>query len=58
MAAPQPPPSGRLALAIGWTLSIVIVLGLMGAGYVRRADIMAAWPASTRLYAAFGLAGP
>jgi predicted Zn finger-like uncharacterized protein len=56
MAAPQAPPRGRVALAAAWAASVVIVLAFLGAGYVWRSDIMAAWPPSTRLYAAFGLA--
>jgi hypothetical protein len=59
MTSPQPPPRGRLALAAAWTVSLLVALGLLAAAYVWRADIMAAWPPSTRLYAAFGLAdGP
>jgi predicted Zn finger-like uncharacterized protein len=56
MAAPQPPPRGRLALAAAWTASVIVVLGVLAAGYVWRAEIMAAWPPSARLYATFGLA--
>jgi predicted Zn finger-like uncharacterized protein len=60
MAAPQPAPRRRLALALAaaWTASIVIVLVVVAAAYLWRTDIMAAWPPSTRLYAAFGLAAP
>ena len=57
MAPPAPPPTS-LALRLAWLGSIILVLLLLCAGYVWRADVMAAWPPSARLYAALGLAGP
>lgn len=51
--APSSPPD-RFAVA-GWVMT-VLVLGLAAyAGYAFRAEIMAAWPPSQRLYALLGL---
>jgi predicted Zn finger-like uncharacterized protein len=47
-------PTDRFAL-LGWLLTVaVVVVGLL-AGYAFRAEIMAAWPPATRLFAALGL---
>jgi predicted Zn finger-like uncharacterized protein len=47
----------RTAAWLGWAVSIVIWGLVVWAAYHYRADIMAAWPPSQRLYAALGL-GP
>lgn len=47
----------RTAVWLGWLVSLVIWGLVIWAGYHYRADIMAAWPPSQRLYAALGL-GP
>ncbi len=47
----QPP---RTA-AIGWLLSLVVLIGLGVAAYHWRADIVRVWPPSERAYEAFGL---
>jgi predicted Zn finger-like uncharacterized protein len=54
MADPAPPPAS-LALRLAWIGSIVLVLALLGAAVTWRTQVMAAWPPSTRLYAALGL---
>jgi predicted Zn finger-like uncharacterized protein len=58
MATPQRRQRAGLALSIAWLGSILLVAALLGAGYVERAQVMAVWPPSIRLYAALGLAGP
>jgi predicted Zn finger-like uncharacterized protein len=55
MAAPLPPPGPRLALRFAWVASVVIILAGLGGALVWRADVMAVWPPSTRLFAALGL---
>jgi len=42
---------------LGWVASIVIWALVVWAAYAYRAEVMAAWPPSQRLYAALGL-GP
>jgi hypothetical protein len=56
-AAEEPPASYRnSALAwAAWAASIAVLLLLLWAGYAWRAQVMQAWPASERLYAALGL---
>lgn len=48
---------GRPGVWLGWLASAVIWGLVIWAGYAYRADIMAAWPPSQRLYVALGL-GP
>lgn len=43
-------------LAIAWALSVLVVVGGLVTLAVKRDRVMAAWPPSTRLYAALGLA--
>ena len=50
-------PRRRTGVWVGWIVSIVIWALVVWAAYHYRADIMAAWPPSQRLYAALGL-GP
>jgi hypothetical protein len=47
-------------LRLAWAASVLILVLLAWAAYGWRAEIMHAWPASERLYAALGLlpAGP
>jgi hypothetical protein len=56
------PPARREAtlLRLAWAASVLILVLLAWAAYGWRAEIMHAWPASERLYAALGLlpAGP
>jgi predicted Zn finger-like uncharacterized protein len=52
--APPAPPRGGSVLAAAWVASIVLLAGCGWAGWEYRADVMAAWPASTRLYQALG----
>ena len=49
--------SGLLPIA-AWIASLVLLALLVDAAYIWRAQIMAAWPPSERLYAALGLAHP
>ena len=51
--APHAPPAG---LVRAWVASIAVVLAAIGALLVFHARVMEAWPASTRLFAALGLA--
>ncbi len=44
----------RLLVGLGWLGTVAVLAGLVWAGYHFRADIMQAWPASERLYAALG----
>lgn len=44
------------ALARAWVASIAVVAGAMVAFFYFQAEVMAVWPASTRLFAALGLA--
>jgi predicted Zn finger-like uncharacterized protein len=46
---------GVAVVAFAWVLSFAILGGAAAAAYVWRADVMAAWPQSQRLYAALGL---
>ncbi len=50
------PAPGGLALTAAWIGSFALVLALLAAAFTFRAPIMAAWPPSTRVYAALGLA--
>lgn len=58
--AQRAPPrsSGGAALRAAWAASIVVVLGLLWTAYAWRADVMADWPPSVRLYSLLGLAAP
>jgi predicted Zn finger-like uncharacterized protein len=53
-----PRPSGGAALRVFWAVSIVVVLGLLWGAYAWRADIMAYWPESVRVYSLLGLTAP
>ena len=50
--------SGRAALRVAWAASVVIILWLLWGAYAWRADVMADWPPSVRLYSLLGLAAP
>ena len=53
---PAPLPQASLGLRAAWAASLVVVL-LFGWGVITlRTDLMRAWPPSTRLYQAIGLA--
>ncbi len=57
----QPMPlrsSGGAALRIAWLASIAVILGLLWGAYAWRADVMADWPPSIRVYSLFGLTAP
>jgi predicted Zn finger-like uncharacterized protein len=56
LMTPPPRPAASLALRLGWIGSVALVMVLLYGAYVWRADVMAAWPPSVRLYAALGLA--
>lgn len=51
-----------LLLLLAWAASIAVLLGLCGAGYAWRAELVQVWPPSARVYSALGLmpngAGP
>ena len=44
------------AVLLGWVLTVLVLGGALYAGYAWRDRLMTAWPPSTRLYAALGLA--
>jgi predicted Zn finger-like uncharacterized protein len=44
----------RLLVGLGWLGTVVVLLGLIWAGYHFRTGIAQAWPPSERLYAALG----
>ena len=50
------PPRAQSALTLAWIGSGVVLAGLLAFAFLFRAPIMQAWPPSTRLYAALGLA--
>lgn len=56
----EPPPrlSGGAARRVFWAMSIVVVLGLLWGAYTWRADVMAYWPESVRVYSLLGLTAP
>jgi len=58
MATPKPWRRASIALRLAWLGSLVLLVLLIGAAYAWRAEVMAAWPPSVRLYAALGLAEP
>lgn len=53
MRVPGGPPS--VGLVIGWLLSAAVVVALIGAAWLKRPEIVAAWPPAKRLYTLFGL---
>jgi hypothetical protein len=58
---PTPPPPERerrlAGLKIAWIMSFVALAAAAWVAYDRREDVMRAWPASERAYAALGIAG-
>jgi predicted Zn finger-like uncharacterized protein len=57
----QPMPlrsSGGAAQRVAWVASIVVILALLWGAYAWRAEVMADWPPSVRLYSLLGLAAP
>lgn len=54
-ALPEPPPvGGTLALAAAWVATLMVLGGGVAGAWLYRAEIVAAWPAAARLYAALG----
>jgi len=51
----SPRPAGRAKVVMAWLLSVAALAALGWAGYAYRADLIAAWPPITRLYALLGL---
>jgi hypothetical protein len=51
-------PRGSVLPIAAWIVSLALLAVLIGAAYAWRAQIMASWPPSERLYAALGLAHP
>jgi predicted Zn finger-like uncharacterized protein len=54
--ASAPAPRAGRAVLVGWLVTILVLAGLVYGGYAWRDRLMSAWPPSTRLYAALGLA--
>lgn len=54
----EPPPRPSLWPAVAWAASLLVLALLVWAAFAWRGDIMQAWPPSTRVYAALGLASP
>lgn len=55
---PAPLPTGNPGLRTAWAASVVVLLLFGWVAVAWRADLMHAWPPSTRLYAAIGLGPP
>jgi len=53
-AHPSPPPPVR-GLRIAWAVSLIVLVTLLGAAYVLRAQAVSVWPPSARVYALFGI---
>jgi hypothetical protein len=52
---PPPRPAGFLVW-LGWVCTLAVLVLVLWGAYARRDAVMQAWPPSTRLYAALGLA--
>jgi predicted Zn finger-like uncharacterized protein len=52
----DPPERGRALVVAAWVVSLVVLAGAVAAAYGYRDVVMQAWPPSTRVYAALGLA--
>lgn len=50
-----PPAAWRSGAMLGWLLSLLAIAGLLAAAYAFRAEIMAAWPPSRRVFFGLGL---
>jgi predicted Zn finger-like uncharacterized protein len=48
-------PSSRLRLRLAWLTSLAVLAFLGWSAYAWRAEIVAAWPPSDRMYAVFGV---
>ena len=48
----EPPPQSAV---LAWVASLVVIVIVVAASYVWRADVMLAWPPSQRAYQALGL---
>ncbi|MGH7154743.1 MAG: zinc-ribbon domain-containing protein [Acetobacteraceae bacterium] len=57
LAQPVSAPPRRSGALVGWVISLVVIVLLCWGAFAWRAEIMQAWPPSTRAYAALGLAG-
>jgi hypothetical protein len=56
LARPIEPPHRTPWVGMAWVGSLVVLAALAWGALTWRADIMHAWPPSTRAYAAIGLA--
>ena len=56
LAPPQPPTS--LALGLAWVGCVTLLVVALSGLFTWRDTMMDAWPPSTRIYAALGLAPP
>jgi predicted Zn finger-like uncharacterized protein len=52
---PAPPPPAGMAVVAGWVATVLFLLAAGWGGLEYRADIIAAWPESARLYDALGI---
>lgn len=50
----EDPPASNRAVTVAWVASLLILAGACWVGWQYRADVVAAWPASARLYGALG----
>lgn len=55
LASAPASPADRIAMT-GWVMTLLVLVLAAYAGFAWRADIMAAWPPSERLYTLLGLA--
>ena len=56
LARPVEPPRRTPWIGLAWVGSLIVVAALAWGAVNWRADVMHAWPPSTRAYAALGLA--
>jgi hypothetical protein len=49
IADATPPPQRNPALALAWMASVLLLLGLFGAGWLYREEIAVAWPPAQRV---------
>jgi predicted Zn finger-like uncharacterized protein len=53
---PVPTTRPRKRAGVGWLVLVVVIAVIVAGGIIGRGRIMALWPASTRVYAAIGMA--
>jgi len=54
LAMPSAHPASRLPVRLAWLASLALLLALAWCAFAWRAEVIAAWPPSARVYALFG----